>query len=284
MDACPDDPEDFDDFQDQDGCPELDNDQDKVLDTQDACVNVPEDFDGWEDLDGCPEPDNDKDGILDTADRCPNAAETVNGFEDQDGCPDEKPFVDTDGDGYTDDIDRCPNDPEDFDGHEDEDGCPDPDNDADGILDTDDGCPFDPETINEYQDEDGCPDEAPKRVVIQKTKIEILDKIFFEVNKAIIKPESFDLLDEVARVLVENPQLLKIRIEGHTDADGSEAYNLKLSQNRANSVREYIVGKGVAGDRLEAVGFGESRPIDTNRTAEGKANNRRVEFVIVEQE
>ena len=284
VDQCPDEPEDFDGFQDSDGCPELDNDQDRVLDAQDGCPDVPEDFDGWEDLDGCPEEDNDRDGYLDPVDRCPNAAETVNGFEDEDGCPDEKPFVDSDGDGYTDDVDQCPIDPEDFDGFEDEDGCPDLDNDNDGIPDLEDGCPFDPETVNEYQDDDGCPDEAPRKVVIKKTKIEILEKIFFEVNRAVIKSESFDLLNEIARVLDENPQLLKIRIEGHTDSDGSEAYNLKLSQSRASAVMTYLVEQGVQADRLEAVGFGESRPLDTNRTSEGKAANRRVEFVIVEQE
>ncbi|MFT4979488.1 MAG: hypothetical protein ACI8S6_005399, partial [Myxococcota bacterium] len=108
MDRCVKDPEDLDQFQDEDGCPEADNDADGILDGQDQCPNDPEDDDGWMDSDGCPDTDNDKDSILDVADRCPNDAETPNGYLDDDGCPDDKPVEDTDGDGYRDDVDRCP--------------------------------------------------------------------------------------------------------------------------------------------------------------------------------
>ncbi|MEZ4317337.1 MAG: OmpA family protein [Myxococcota bacterium] len=284
VDQCPNDPEDFDGFQDDDGCPDPDNDGDGILDTTDVCPFQPEDFDGYQDLDGCPDVDNDSDGFPDVADACPNAAETVNGFEDQDGCPDEKPHVDTDGDGLRDEVDRCPFDPEDFDGFQDEDGCPDPDNDLDGIFDVQDNCPFEPETRNGYKDEDGCPDEAPSRVVVKKSKIEILERVFFEVNKAVIQPVSYPLLDEVATVIIDHPNLTLIRVEGHTDSDGSESYNERLSQSRASAVVDYLIGKGVEASRLDPVGFGESRPIDTNKTQDGKQNNRRVEFVIVEQE
>ncbi|MCB9679196.1 MAG: OmpA family protein [Alphaproteobacteria bacterium] len=284
VDRCPNDPEDLDRFQDEDGCPDPDNDGDGIFDVSDRCPFDPEDFDGFQDLDGCPEPDNDGDGFLDPADACPNAAETINGFEDTDGCPDEMPHVDTDGDGIQDKDDRCPFDPEDYDGFQDEDGCPDPDNDLDGIFDVQDACPFDPETKNGYKDEDGCPDEAPSRVIVKKSKIEILEKVFFEFDKAIIQSVSYSLLDEVATVIIEHPNLTLIRVEGHTDADGSETYNEHLSQRRAEAVVDYLIGRGVEGARLDPVGFGESRPIDTNKTQEGKANNRRVEFVIVEQE
>lgn len=283
-DSCPNDPEDYDDFQDADGCPDDDNDQDRILDVHDSCPNDPEDIDDWEDLDGCPEPDNDQDGILDINDACPNAAETFNGYDDDDGCPDEKPHVDTDGDGYVDEADGCPFDPEDFDGWQDEDGCPDADNDLDGIFDTVDSCPFDPETPNGYLDEDGCPDEAPSRVVVTRTKIEIKEKIFFEYNKAVIQPLSFELLNEVALVINDHPHIQRIRIEGHTDSDGSDSYNQKLSQKRAEAVREFLANAGVDGARLEAVGYGEDTPIDTNKTTEGKAKNRRVEFTILQQE
>jgi outer membrane protein OmpA-like peptidoglycan-associated protein len=282
-DSCPNDPEDKDGFEDADGCPDVDNDKDGVLDVTDQCPMVPEDIDDWEDQDGCPDPDNDGDGIPDTADACPNAAETVNGFQDQDGCPDDKPFVDTDGDGYEDERDGCPFDPEDFDGFQDEDGCPDTDNDQDGIFDVDDDCPMDPETINQYLDEDGCPDTAPSRVVVKKNKIEITEKIFFEYNKAEIKALSFELL-EVAGVMNDYPTVTLIQIEGHTDSDGSEGYNLKLSQRRADAVMEYLTNAGVDASRLVAKGFGESLPIDTNETTEGKARNRRVEFTILERE
>lgn len=283
-DSCPNDPEDYDNFQDADGCPDVDNDQDGIWDAQDACPMDPEDIDGFQDMDGCPEPDNDGDGILDVSDACPMVAETFNGFQDQDGCPDDKPFIDTDGDGYQDEVDQCPLDPEDFDGWQDEDGCPDNDNDQDGILDVVDQCPFDPETVNGYLDEDGCPDTAPSRVVVEKSKIVITEKIFFDYNKAIIKPMSFELLDEVAAVINDHPHINLIQVEGHTDADGSESYNLRLSQSRAEAVVEYLVNAGVEGVRLTAKGFGESTPIDTNETTEGKARNRRVEFTILEQQ
>lgn len=283
-DGCPNRPEDVDDFEDADGCPDEDNDQDRVLDIHDSCPYDPEDYDGWQDLDGCPDPDNDSDGILDGNDGCPNAAETFNGFQDADGCPDEKPFVDTDGDGYVDDEDGCPIDPEDFDTFEDEDGCPDNDNDLDGIVDAADSCPFEPETLNGYLDEDGCPDEAPARVVVGKRKIKITDKIFFEYNRATIQPLSFELLDEIAMVIMDNPELTSIRIEGHTDSDGPDGYNMKLSQRRAEAVVAHLVGGGVSAERLEAVGYGETEPIDTNKTPEGKAANRRVEFTILERD
>lgn len=158
-DQCPTEPEDKDNYEDADGCPDPDNDLDSILDAQDKCPSEPEDQDGFEDTDGCPDPDNDKDGIPDTGDRCPNEPETKNGFKDEDGCPDE---ADSDNDGVPDSRDACPNEPEDTDGHEDTDGCPDPDNDNDGIPDDQDECGDEPETMNGFQDEDGCPDEDPK--------------------------------------------------------------------------------------------------------------------------
>ena len=121
LDACPDEPEDKDGFQDEDGCPDLDNDGDGIPDHEDQCPNDPEDKDGFQDTDGCPEHDNDSDGIPDSLDRCPNEAEDKDGFEDDDGCPD----PDNDGDGIPDKNDKCPNDPETVNGFEDEDGCPD---------------------------------------------------------------------------------------------------------------------------------------------------------------
>jgi outer membrane protein OmpA-like peptidoglycan-associated protein len=282
-DRCPNDPEDFDDYQDRDGCPDPDNDRDTILDIVDSCPNDPEDFDGWQDLDGCPEPDNDGDGLLDAADACPNAAETFNGFQDEDGCPDDKPFVDTDGDGIEDDRDGCPTEPEDFDTWQDDDGCPDVDNDLDGIFDTLDQCPFDAETQNGYLDEDGCPDDAPARVVVERARIRIDDRIYFEVDKAVIQLLSFELLHQIAAAIVENPDITRLRIEGHTDSDGPDAYNLRLSQARAEAVRAFLIEAGVEAGRLDAVGYGEQMPIDTNKTWEGRQANRRVEFVIVER-
>lgn len=159
LDACPDEPEDKDGFEDSDGCPEPDNDGDGIPDVKDQCPNEPEDFDGFQDEDGCPDPDNDGDGILDEHDLCPDEPENFNGFQDGDGCPDEK---DSDGDGILDSLDQCPNEPEDYDGFEDEDGCPDPDNDGDGIPDTEDECIDLPEDGKGTGREktDGCPYDA----------------------------------------------------------------------------------------------------------------------------
>jgi outer membrane protein OmpA-like peptidoglycan-associated protein len=283
MDQCPKDPEDLDGFQDEDGCPEWDNDNDGLFDDEDRCPNEPEDDDGHRDHDGCPDPDNDKDSILDVADRCPDEPETLNGYMDEDGCPDNEPVTDSDGDGYDDDVDRCPYDPEDFDGMEDEDGCPELDNDNDGIPDDRDACPDDREVYNHFEDEDGCPDDTP-RVVVTEESIEINDVIHFEFAKADIRPESFELMDEIAMVVLDHPELLKIRVEGHTDAVGDDVSNLKLSQARAESVVTYLSQSGVEPTRLDPVGFGEMRPIDSNETDEGRAKNRRVEFIIVKRD
>jgi outer membrane protein OmpA-like peptidoglycan-associated protein len=281
VDGCPTDPEDKDDFEDADGCPDPDNDNDGILDPNDRCPLDPEDKDGFEDMDGCPDPDNDKDQILDVDDKCPNRPENINGYQDTDGCPDGIP--DTDGDGLTDDIDKCPKDPEDKDGFEDEDGCPDPDNDKDGILDVNDKCPLDPETKNGFEDDDGCPDKKLTLVRVEEKAIVILKKVYFETNKAVIKPVSFPVLNEVAEVMNTYKRIKLVEVQGHTDSRGRDAYNKELSQRRANSVREYLMNKGVEGSRLTAVGYGEEEPIDTNKTRAGRANNRRVEFKILEQ-
>ncbi|WAS85148.1 MULTISPECIES: adventurous gliding motility protein AgmC [unclassified Corallococcus] len=252
-----------------------------------VCPEGPEDFDGFQDQDGCADPDNDGDGILDTADRCPNEPETVNGFEDEDGCPDTKPVppppapVDSDGDGILDPDDKCPNAPEDKDGFQDEDGCPDPDNDKDGIPDTADKCPLEPETINGVDDEDGCPDKGKVKVLVEGERIFILEKVYFATNKDVILPRSFPILKQVAAVLRANPQVELLRIEGHTDSQGNDAANLDLSKRRAASVKTFLVNEGIAAERLDSEGFGESKPVDTNNTAAGRENNRRVEFNIV---
>jgi uncharacterized repeat protein (TIGR01451 family) len=253
-----------------------------------VCPLGPEDKDGFQDEDGCADPDNDGDGLPDVADRCPNQPETKNGFEDSDGCADElppPPPVDTDGDGLTDDQDRCPAVAEDKDGFEDEDGCADTDNDKDGVVDTADKCLSEPEVINGVEDSDGCPDKGKVKVLVEGQKIIILDKVYFATNKDVILSRSFSLLAQVAAVLRANPEITRVRVEGHTDSQSSDAFNLDLSQRRANNVRKRLVEEeGIAPERLEAVGYGESRPVDTNKTAQGRENNRRVEFIILEVE
>ncbi len=166
-DACPEDPEDKDDFEDLDGCPDLDNDQDNVLDEDDACINEPEDRDDWEDEDGCPDLDNDGDGIADTKDECPMRAEDEDGFEDRDGCPDL-------------------------------------DNDQDGWLDPDDGCANAPENFNSYLDDDGCPDEIPSDLMEFAGAIPAIQ---FEVNSARLKRSSHKILNKAASALSNYPDL-----------------------------------------------------------------------------
>ena len=280
-DACVDVPEDRDDYQDNDGCPDLDNDVDRIPDEKDQCPNDAEDADGFQDNDGCPDVDNDSDGVPDVSDRCPNEAETTNGYQDDDGCPDSRPRGDQDNDRIPDDVDRCPADPEDFDGYQDDDGCPDPDNDSDGIPDVNDRCRDAAETINGVDDEDGCPES---RVQVDSQSIKISERIYFDTGKNTIQQRSFDLIDEIAGVLVAHPEIKRVRIEGHTDNVGPDNNNLKLSGARAEAVRDYLVRKGVAAGRLDARGFGEMYPIESNDTESGRAANRRVEFIIVERQ
>ena len=217
--------------------------------------------------------DSDGDGIPDLQDRCPNEPEDKDGFEDDDGCPD----PDNDGDGILDVNDKCPNEPEDFDGFEDEDGCPDPDNDKDGVPDASDRCPNEPGPASN----DGCPVKF-SFINVTTEKIELKQSIFFQTAKAVIMSKSFGLLDEVAAVLLGRPTM-QVRIEGHTDSRGGHTYNLRLSQSRADSVKAYLVGKGISSDRMESKGYGPDQPIDSNKTAAGRERNRRVEFMITQQ-
>jgi OOP family OmpA-OmpF porin len=250
-----------------------DKDGDGIPDNVDKCPNDPEDRDGFEDEDGCPDPDNDKDGIPDVKDKCPADPEDKDGFQDEDGCPD----PDNDTDGIPDTADKCPNDPEDKDGFEDEDGCPDPDNDKDGVPDASDKCPNDPGPA----DNNGCPKKY-EHIVVTEQKIELKQKIFFETNKAVIMPRSFALLNEIAQALQARPSMT-VRIEGHTDTRGKRPHNMTLSQSRADSVRQFLIGLGVDGNRMESKGYGPDQPIETNKTAGGREKNRRVEFFITKQ-
>ncbi|MEO8840554.1 MAG: OmpA family protein [Kofleriaceae bacterium] len=249
-----------------------DKDGDGIKDNVDKCPNDPEDKDGFEDEDGCPDLDNDKDGIPDKTDKCPNDPEDKDGFQDEDGCPD----LDNDGDGLSDKVDQCPNDPEDKDNFEDDDGCPDPDNDKDGFLDKDDKCPNEPGVAP-----DGCPRKYSLVVVTEK-KIELKQTVFFDFNKASIKSVSFALLNDVAQAMVDNPKI-KVEIGGHTDSVGNDAFNLKLSQQRAESVRTYLIKRGIDSNRMVPKGYGENVPIADNRTEAGRSQNRRVEFLITER-
>jgi len=278
-DQCPDEPEDKDDFEDSDGCPDPDNDKDGILDKDDQCPMDPETKNNYKDDDGCPDVDDrdrDKDGIPDWKDKCPDQPEDIDKFEDEDGCPD----PDNDKDGIPDVADGCPLDPEDKDGFQDDDGCPEADNDNDGIPDVRDKCPNEAETFNDFKDEDGCPDTTGP-VVIQDNSILILEKVQFETGSAKIRPESNKLLDAVASTLKEHPEFELLEVQGHADARGSKVLNLKLTKDRAASVVKAMVSRGVDAKRLRSMGYGSYCPVDAGATETAFEKNRRVEFKIV---
>jgi outer membrane protein OmpA-like peptidoglycan-associated protein len=188
-----------------------------------------------------PDTDNDGDGIEDVNDKCPMEPEDKDNFQDDDGCPD----FDNDGDGIPDSLDKCPNLPEDIDLFEDDDGCPDYDNDKDGIADTVDNCISEPETYNGYKDDDGCPDTlirpSEKETTVLNTKLRAIN---FKTGSAELLPVSFAALDFIADFLKQYSHL-RYEIQGHTDDQGSDEYNLVLSAARAGTVRAYLLSKGI---------------------------------------
>jgi len=257
---CPKPPKEAKGFLDADGCPK-DSDGDGVPDYLDKCPGTPKGV--KVDEHGCPL-DSDGDGVPDYLDKCPNTPKGVK--VDEHGCP-----LDSDGDGVPDYLDKCPDTPKEAWGTVDEHGCP-KDRDGDGIPDYLDKCPDVPGIPENH----GCPeikDEVKK--LLQKA----LNGIEFESGKATIKRTSHGILDQVATVMKENPAYL-LQINGHTDNVGNAAKNQTLSQERAEAVKAYLEGKGVAGKRMTATGFGDTKPIADNKTAAGRTQNRRVEFVV----
>ena len=243
-----------------DGCPDVDTDGDGLIDRLDKCPNEP----GPVENNGCPWPDTDGDGIPDHEDECPYEP----GIPELKGCP----IRDSDGDGIPDHEDACPFEP----GIPELKGCPDKDSDGDGIPDRFDSCPFEPGP----PENNGCPRKS--MVVITREKLVISDKVYFDTGKATIQRRSNILLDEIARIVKDHPDVPKVVIEGHTDSTGKYENNVKLSERRAEAVRAYLLKKGVPTQRLEAKGFGPDRPVATNDTAIGREANRRVEFIIVQ--
>jgi len=209
--------------------------------------------------------DRDGDGILDPDDACID----VPGIPDRQGCP----VGDRDGDGVLDPDDACITVP----GIAEYDGCPIPDTDEDGILDPQDSCVEEPETVNGFDDKDGCPDTLPDEI---RDFTGVIEGIYFDTNKDSIKPRSRDKLDHAAEVLTNFPSV-SVEISGHTDDRGDDEYNRELSTRRAEAVRDYLVEHGVARDRLETRGVGETEPRDDNTTSRGRAKNRRIEFKLI---
>jgi len=257
------------------GCPvSKDTDGDGIPDDLDRCPTQPEDYDGFQDEDGCPEPDNDGDGIVDSKDKCPNNP----GPLETQGCPD------ADGDKIADWEDACPDVPGVRSADPAKNGCP-GDRDGDGIADNVDACPDVPGVKTDNPKTNGCPPKVYKLVVMKKDKIEIKQQVHFATNKSKVLPDSFELLHEVAQVLKDFPDVKRVSVDGHTDNVGTHAHNMKLSQDRADSVRDFLVQhEGVDSSRLEAHGFGPDKPISSNKTSKGRAENRRTEFNILERD
>ena len=252
-----------------------DRDGDGYLDPNDKCPDQPENFNGYQDEDGCPDdPDTDGDGLTDSVDSCVLEPEDADGYLDEDGCPD----IDNDLDTLLDATDKCPLEPEDPDGFEDDDGCPDPDNDQDTVPDVKDQCPN--EIGSATKEPLGCP-AKPALVVVTDCEVKITQQVHFAYNKAIIRPESYPVLDAVVEVLQKNPKI-KIEVQGHTDNRGSAHYNKGLSDRRAASVMTYLVSHGVSTDRLTSHGYGLESPLVPNTTAQNRALNRRVQFIRTE--
>ncbi len=236
------------------GCP-MDRDFDGIVDSLDACVEVP----GPKDNKGCPWPDTDGDGLLDNYDKCINTA----GPRENMGCP----WADRDNDGIIDKEDKCPDTP----GVAKYQGCPDTDN--DGIMDYNDRCPETPGVLENF----GCP---PLKKEEQEALLEAFNNLHFESGRAIIKPSSYTSLNKLSSVMKSNPKT-KLILHGHTDNVGAFEDNMILSEDRAKAVKRYLAGKGIRLDRMSHKGFGETKPVDTNETVEGRKNNRRVEMTLV---
>ena len=235
------------------GCP--DTDGDGIQDSEDACPDV---F-GLAALKGCP--DTDGDGIADKDDACPD----VFGLAALNGCPD------ADGDGVADKDDKCPT----VAGPKENAGCPWPDTDGDGVLDKDDKCPEVKGTVANK----GCP-EVSEEVMMKLN--EYSRTILFDSGKASFKKQTYPTLVSITEILKEYPYS-RFLIEGHTDSDGSNELNQTLSMNRAHAVKNYLIENGIKADRLEHTGYGETKPMDTNKTALGKAHNRRVEISLIKE-
>ena len=230
------------------GCP--DTDGDGIIDGSDACPDV---F-GLAALNGCP--DTDGDGISDKDDACPD----VKGLAAFKGCPD------TDGDGVTDASDKCPT----VAGPASNGGCPVLDADKDGVPDLEDECP----TVAGPASNKGCPEATAE--VVEELKVEARS-VYFDSGKSTFKADGTPARLDAIKEILKNYPNAKFSIEGHTDSDGSDAYNQKLSEDRANAVKNALVNRGINSDNLSTVGFGESKPIETNKTKAGKAKNRRTE-------
>jgi OmpA-OmpF porin, OOP family len=253
------------------GCPPpRDSDGDGITDGLDGCATLAGPPNADPAKNGCPL-DVDADGILDQDDACPAQPGVPNAARARNGCP-----SDSDGDGVADGVDACLNEA----GVQSDDptrnGCP-PDEDGDRILDAEDACPDSAGPPDSDAASNGCP-----RVQVTKEQVVILDRIEFDNAAATLRDTSDPLLQQIAEVLTKSPQIVLLRIEGHTDDRGARPYNLQLGKARAQAVLKRLAELGVDSQRMVATGVGPDKPITGNDTEEGRQTNRRVEFHIVQ--
>ncbi|MCF7859354.1 MAG: OmpA family protein [Candidatus Cloacimonetes bacterium] len=273
IDKCPFEPEDFDSFEDEDGCPEWDNDVDGLADTVETNtrVYISPDSTGTDPND----PDTDMDEINDYEEIYTYLTNPVSSDTDADSLSDGDEVnvyktdplnKDSDNDTLTDgdEILIYKTDPNNA------------DTDGDGFLDGVDQCPLESETFNGFQDDDGCPDKKPEIIFEKKAPI-VLDGVNFKVGSSELTDEAELVLDKVVRTLKDYKDM-SLEISGHTDSSGSRSLNMKLSRSRAEAVRRYLINQGIEDYRLRAIGLGPDHPVTTNKTKEGRAKNRRIEF------
>ena len=279
IDACPDTPGQPNADPTKDGCPLSDRDNDGIPDAEDACPTVP----GVRNVDatknGCPE-DRDGDGIADGVDACPDVPGVASDDPKKNGCP-----GDRDGDGIADNVDACPDakgppnaDPK-------KSGCPE-DPDGDGIKWADDACPFEKGEPSPDPKKNGCPKAATGGPVVAAAEPEAGDHVLFRVSRAswddIVNPPGEKLVSAIRDALA-SPDVDHIEVQGHTDDSGEDQVNDKVSLHRAETVRDWLVKKGLPADKLVLKAFGWQRPIADNRVRQGRQQNRRVQFVLVKR-
>jgi outer membrane protein OmpA-like peptidoglycan-associated protein len=277
-DACPDQPGPASTDPFQNGCPPkpADRDHDGVPDAEDLCPDEPAGATPDPNRRGCPLPkDSDGDGVPDDKDVCPTVPAGAHPDSKRPGCP----ATDRDLDNVYDDVDACPDNPGVPNADPAKNGCPLPDRDKDGIPDELDACPDKPGMADPDAKKNGCP-----RIRIRMGTTTILQPVFFATNQDVILPQSFPMLQAVAASLASQPHIKLVAIEGHADDRGGAGFNLELSQRRAESIVKYLVEHGVAANRLEAKGFGATRPVSEHRDEHSRSLNRRVEFRIVKQD
>ena len=276
QDACPETPGSASDDPAKHGCP-LDSDEDGILDDDDACPEKKGVASKDPKKHGCPVPqrpaDTDGDSIANAQDACPKVKGEAHDDPKKHGCP-----PDADGDGIIDTDDACPS----IAGVENEDrarhGCP-GDTDGDGITDDKDACPKDPGIEREDPEKNGCP-----KVIVRGTEVVIMERVEFATGRDTIRWVSQALLKDVAKILKQHPEILKLEVQGHTDDRGSKRFNRALSRGRAKAVRRALINYGIDKKRLSAKGYGPDQPIDSNDTEEGRQQNRRVQFKILKQD